>query len=50
MPYVFAFLVAVNAGFAGYQLLKSQDGSTLPPIHLITSKDFSKELELVKGE
>ena len=50
MPYVFAFLVAVNAAYAGYQLLKSQDGPTLPPIHLITSKDFSQELELFRGE
>jgi hypothetical protein len=40
MHYLFVFLVALNASYFGYQLLKEKDPSALQPIANATQKDF----------
>ncbi len=47
MHYLFVFLVALNASYLGYQLLKEKDPSALQPIANATQKDFPVTLKLV---
>ncbi len=47
MHYLFVFLVALNAGYLGYQLLKEKDASILQPIANVPQKNFPITLRLV---
>jgi hypothetical protein len=47
MHYLFVFLVALNASYLGYQLLKENDPSALQPIANVTRQDFPVTLKLV---
>lgn len=47
MHYLFVFLVALNASYLGYQLIKEKDPSALQPIANVTQKDFPITLKLV---
>lgn len=47
MPYLFVFLVALNASYFGYQVLKETDPTVLQPISNATQKDFPVTLHLV---
>lgn len=47
MPYIFAFLVAANAVFMGYHLLKEKEPDLMPAIHLQQQQQFPVELEVV---
>ena len=47
MPYLFVFLVALNASYFGYQVLQEKDPAALQPIANITHKDFPVNLKLV---
>jgi hypothetical protein len=47
MHYLFVFLVALNASYLGYQLLKENDPSALQPIANATQQDFPITLKLV---
>ncbi|MEY2864286.1 MAG: hypothetical protein RLY58_1993 [Pseudomonadota bacterium] len=47
MPYLFAFLVAANAVFMGYQLLKEKEPSLVAPIQIDQkNQNFPKVIEL----
>lgn len=46
MPYLFVFLVALNAGYFGYQVLKEVEPIALQPITNATQKDFPVTLHL----
>ncbi len=47
MPYLFVFLVALNASYFGYQVLKEIEPATLQPLANATQKDFPVTLHLV---
>lgn len=47
MPYLFAFLVALNASYFGYQVLKEVEPVALQPLANATQKDFPVTLHLV---
>lgn len=47
MPYLFIFLVALNASYFGYQVLKEIEPSTLQPLSNATQDDFPVTLHLV---
>ena len=47
MPYLFAFLVALNASYFGYQILKEVEPVALQPLANITQNDFPVTLHLV---
>ncbi len=47
MPYLFVFLVALNASYFGYQVLQEKDPAALQPIANVTHKDFPVTLKLV---
>ena len=47
MHYLFVFLVALNASYLGYQLLKENDPSALQSITNVTRQDFPVTLKLV---
>jgi hypothetical protein len=47
MPYVFALLVAVNAVFMGYHLLKTKDSQVAAHIQVEQTEQFPQTLELV---
>ncbi|MDE2421420.1 MAG: hypothetical protein KGO49_09610 [Gammaproteobacteria bacterium] len=47
MPYLFVFLVALNASYFGYQVLQEKDPAALQPIANMTHKDFPVTLKLV---
>jgi hypothetical protein len=47
MPYLFAFLVAANAIFMGYHLLKEKEPALLAPVQIQQqNQNFPKTLEL----
>lgn len=50
MPYLFVFLVALNASYFGYQVLKETEPSALQPIANATQKDFPVTLRLVSQQ
>ncbi len=47
MPYLFVFLVALNASYFGYQVLKETEPAALQSISNATQKDFPVTLHLV---
>lgn len=47
MPYLFAFLVALNASYFGYQVLKEVEPVALQPLANVTQNDFPVTLHLV---
>lgn len=48
MPYLFVFLVALNAGYFGYQVLKETDPVAVQPLANVTQqKEFPVTLRLV---
>ncbi|WP_410209534.1 hypothetical protein [Aquirhabdus sp.] len=47
MPYIFVFLVGINAAYLGYQLLQENQPTLLQPITAVTHQDFPVTLELV---
>jgi hypothetical protein len=48
MPYIFALLVAANAVFMGYHLLKTKDPQVAAHIQVEQKEQFPETLELVK--
>ena len=47
MPYLFVFLVALNASYFGYQVLKETQPSAVQPLTNVTQRDFPVTLHLV---
>lgn len=47
MPYIFALLVAANAVFMGYHLLKTKEPQTVAQIHIEQKDQFPETLEVV---
>lgn len=47
MPYLFVFLVALNASYFGYQVLKEIEPVALQPIANVTQREFPITLHLV---
>lgn len=47
MPYLFVFLVALNASYFGYQVLKEVEPVALQPLANATQQDFPTTLHLV---
>ncbi|MBC7751706.1 MAG: hypothetical protein H7Z73_08295 [Candidatus Saccharibacteria bacterium] len=50
MHYLFVFLVALNASYFGYQVLKETEPSALQPLANVTQKDFPVTLRLVSQQ
>lgn len=48
MPYIFALLVAANAVFMGYHLLKTKDPQVAAQIQIEQKEQFPETLVLVK--
>lgn len=48
MPYLFVFLVGLNAVFLGYQLLKEKEPSVLPEFQIQTDQSYPEKIELVE--
>lgn len=48
MPYLFMLLVAVNAGYLGYQLLKEKEPSVLPEFQIQQDQHYPEKVELVE--
>lgn len=48
MPYLFIVLVAVNAGYLGFQLLKEKEPSVLPEFQIQQDQPYPEQLKLIK--
>lgn len=48
MPYLFVFLVGLNAIYLGYQLLQEKEPSVLPEFHIQQSEVYPQTIELVE--
>ncbi len=47
MPYLFALLVAANAVFMGYQLIKSRDPAAVAPISFQSNEQYPQTLPVI---
>lgn len=47
MPYLFVFLVGLNAIYLGYQLLKEKEPSVLPEFQIQQTGNYPEKIELV---
>ena len=48
MPYLFVFLVGLNAVYLGYQLLQEKEPSVLPEFHIQQAEIYPKTIQLVE--
>lgn len=48
MPYLFVFLVGLNAVYLGFQLLKEKEPSVLPEFHIQQSEVYPETIQLVE--
>lgn len=48
MPYIFVFLVGLNAVYLGYQLLKEKEPSALPEFNIQSDSKYPEKIELVE--
>lgn len=48
MPYVFVFLVGLNAVYLGFQLLKEKEPSVLPEFNIQQADVYSQTIQLVE--
>jgi hypothetical protein len=48
MPYLFVFLVGLNAVYLGYQLLKEKEPSVLPEFNIQNDVSNPQKIELVE--
>lgn len=47
MPYLFVFLVGLNAVYLGFQLLKEKEPSVLPEFEIQQAQGYPQTIELV---
>lgn len=48
MPYLFVFLVGLNAVYLGYQLLEEKEPSVLPEFNIQQTEVYPKTIQLAE--